>query len=291
MRLLLVSLVLCLACGVQPSADLPTSPAVAEQEITDDNGLDHNGLDHNGLDHNGLDHNGLDHNGFTTAFADGTVKNSVASSSDFANWYATAPYASSFMYYFARCALPAGATLKYGAASWSGLFGLAPNWVTSVPTLADQQRVSACLLAHVNAAGVHVTVSFGSDRIANAADTAAGYTVSEGMFFGNVFGPTPKVYACNFPSKAYTSKCGGATVGWTQASLAAAPTVGLVGQAGRTCAANASTCGMTYAGNCDTVCPQNVLGSCSADGVSYTAPVQTYLKRPTDNNVCLAIYY
>jgi hypothetical protein len=94
--------------------------------------------------------------------------------------------------YLVKCALPANAILvkkdQYGVSySFKGLFGLAPEWQNSACTTGCQERVSACMLAHVNTAGVHIPLWMVS------ADRSVGWQLNpafpnqEGSFFGNIF--------------------------------------------------------------------------------------------------------
>src|SRR5262249_45025927 len=63
--------------------------------------------------------------------------------------------------YIVRCALPAGHSItkqdQYGVSyTFQGLLGMAPGWETGACGQTCQEDVSACLLAHVNTAGVHI---------------------------------------------------------------------------------------------------------------------------------------
>ena len=65
--------------------------------------------------------------------------------------------------YLVRCALPLGhgITLKdnTGASyTFLGQLGLAPEWEMSTCAAGCQEYVSACLMAHVNTAGMHIPI-------------------------------------------------------------------------------------------------------------------------------------
>jgi hypothetical protein len=91
-----------------------------------------------------------------------------------------------------RCALRANTSIvkkdQYGTSyTFTGEAGLAPEWATGNCNNDCQERISACLLAHVNTAGVHIPLWI------VAQDATVGWTLSpdypnqEGSFFGNMF--------------------------------------------------------------------------------------------------------
>ena len=87
------------------------------------------------------------------------------------------------------------------AESYHGLVGLAPGWATQPLDPAGQQWVSACLASRVNALGVSVMLSLrGSNPVlTSTASERATYSTREGVFFGNLFASTPRIYACFDP--------------------------------------------------------------------------------------------
>jgi hypothetical protein len=99
--------------------------------------------------------------------------------------------------YTARCALRPDQTLVTEEGrdgkplQLRGEFGLAPEWQRGECAAQCQERVSACLLAHMNRSGAHVTInmlgapSWGSRFTPSDADIRFPY--QEGAFFGNVF--------------------------------------------------------------------------------------------------------
>jgi uncharacterized membrane protein YgcG len=94
--------------------------------------------------------------------------------------------------YLVRCALPAGHTItkqdSTGASySFAGGIGLTPQWETGTCNNDCQQWVSACMLAHVNTAGVHIPIWIvGQDSYLGWGQSSS-YPNQEGTFFGNIF--------------------------------------------------------------------------------------------------------
>src|SRR6476620_216514 len=58
--------------------------------------------------------------------------------------------------YLVRCALPANTSITKGSYTFQGLMGMAPQWQNGACDTTCQENVSACILAHVNTAGIHV---------------------------------------------------------------------------------------------------------------------------------------
>jgi hypothetical protein len=151
------------------------------------NGLSGNGLSGNGLSGNGLSGNGLLMNPLKTGIlTTGTMMNTT-------DGRAT-------MGYIVRCALASTKTITAkdsGGVSYpfTGAIGVAPEWETGTCGTACQERMSACLLAHVNTSGVHIPIWLdGEDAIGWGQNTS--YPYQEGSFFGNVFVNPPKGYFC-----------------------------------------------------------------------------------------------
>ncbi|QRK13675.1 hypothetical protein JQX13_18830 [Archangium violaceum] len=175
-------------CGVQelPSEEQELALHTQERAVQEDNGLSLNGLSLNGLSLNGLSLNGLSLNGLSTT--------------NFANWFNGNPAGhEQLMRYMVRCAVPAGQTRSFVNPStgvfytWQGGLGLAPSWASGAPaTVVEQQVVSACLAAHANNYGLHISISvLGRDAngvdIPYTADELASFPRKESCFFGNVF--------------------------------------------------------------------------------------------------------
>jgi hypothetical protein len=107
--------------------------------------------------------------------------------------------------YLIRCALPADIVLYAEVGperfTFPGQMGLAPRWLVAAMTPSEERWVSACLLAHVNYFGAHVTVSMRATpppvpALAVTDDEHQTFSIFEGGFFGNLFTPTPVAYVC-----------------------------------------------------------------------------------------------
>jgi GLTT repeat (6 copies) len=173
--------------GTQEEVTLKSQSA----ELDSLNGLSANGLSANGLSANGLSANGLSANGLS---ANGL------STSSFSSWFSNdRAMGDMVMRYVVRCAVPAGETRSYTDAStgqqytWTGGLGLAPGWAGGAPpTVAEQQLITACVIAHVNRYGLSIPISIlGRDAqgavipFTNA--ELETYAVREACFFGNLF--------------------------------------------------------------------------------------------------------
>jgi GLTT repeat-containing protein len=184
----LIAMLLCagaFGCGPEGAVETVTLETQSA-ELESLNGLSANGLSANGLSANGLSANGLSANGLST--------------SAFAAWFSNDPAQGDMvMRYVVRCAVPAGETRSYTNAStgqsytWNGGLGLAPGWASGAPpTLAEQQVITACLIAHVNRYGLSIPISvLGRDALGTVIpythDELETYSVREACFFGNLF--------------------------------------------------------------------------------------------------------
>src|SRR6266404_450056 len=120
-----------------------SAATATENGMPDINGLtSYNGLNsHNGLStYNGLSsYNGLQsYNGLMSTF-DGRITTS----------------------YLVKCALAAGHSIKKQDQynnwfTYQGAIGVGPSWETGSCDTNCQQAISACMMAHVNTAGVHI---------------------------------------------------------------------------------------------------------------------------------------
>ncbi len=152
------------------------------------NGLSGNGLSGNGLSGNGLSGNGLLMNPLTTGIlSTGTMMNSTDGRSTIT--------------YIVRCALAATKTINAKDSTgksypFTGQIGVAPEWETGTCNTTCQERMSACLLAHVNTSGVHIPIWLDSEGAIGWGQNTS-YPYQEGSFFGNVFVNPPKGYFCN----------------------------------------------------------------------------------------------
>jgi hypothetical protein len=268
--LLVLVVSLATGCGLPEEPGTATwEPSHEIQELEGDNGLSTNGLSTNGLSTNGLSTNGLATNGLST--------HGLASVS-FQSWFQLSPAQSDeLMGYVVRCAAPAGQTLSFTDAlsgqtySWDGELGLAPGWASGQPaTAAEQQLISACLAAHVNKYGVHISISvLGQD----ATGQSIPYTDSEltthprpeACLFGNLF-TGEGLYAGN----------AGAVLSSSQSSTRACT---LASAPGTSRSANCAP--LVQVGSCDAYCTLDATGtyytSCTYEGVTYQ-PLTTRLR-------------
>ncbi|MFL5349220.1 MAG: hypothetical protein ACJ8AT_30840 [Hyalangium sp.] len=267
--LLLVSLAT--GCGLAEDPVPAWEPTSEVQELDSDNGLSVNGLSVNGLSVNGLSVNGLSVNGL--------------SAMDFQNWFQGDPaQAANVMHYVVLCAVPAGQTRSYTNVlsgttyTWSGSLGLAPGWANGRPaTVAEQQLVSACLAAHVNKYGVHISLSvLGRDSTGQAipytSDELSTHSRREACLFGNLF-TQDGIYAGSAGPELSSSE-----------SSTRVCTLG--GTPGTSQTANCAP--LTQVGSCGTYCTLDSTGtyytSCTYNGVTYQ-PLTTRLQ-PQDVYEC-----
>jgi len=192
-KLLLGWLAICAGCSAPEGVSREEAmPAQTEEALDSDNGLTPNGISTNGISTNGISTNGLALNGLTP---DGLQ------TASFLEWFLTNPpeYADMVMRYLVRCALPSGQgrtwthPLTSTTYTWEGNLGLTPDWASGLPiTEVEQQLITACLAAHVNKYGLHVTISVrGTDAKGRNIPMAPGerteFRAQEACFFGNLF--------------------------------------------------------------------------------------------------------
>ncbi len=187
--------------GCQPGAeDQQDEGGSAASELASQNGLSlinglslTNGLSGNGLSGNGLSGNGLSGNGLlmnplkTGVLTTGTMMNSTDGRST--------------MSYIVKCALPSGHSITAKDSTgtsytYAGLIGTAPEWETGTCNTTCQERMSACLLAHVNTSGVHIPIWIDSEGAIGWGQSTS-YPYQEGSFFGNIFVNPPVARYCN----------------------------------------------------------------------------------------------
>jgi hypothetical protein len=153
-----------------------------------------NSLSLNGLDENGIHVNGIHVNGVHLSdFALGGLHLRELS----LNGLSTTE-SRDIMGYVVACALRPEQTITIsedvaGAFSWTGALGLAPDWHVGPLDLAGQERVSACLLAHANSRGQHVSISLFSPQLP-VEPAESNYTLGDAIFAGNVFKSPAEMY-------------------------------------------------------------------------------------------------
>jgi hypothetical protein len=175
----------------------------AQGALIDTNALDTNALDTNALDTNALDTNALDTNALDTNALD---TNSLAAIQDPS---ATGTDSRRLMRYLVTCALKPTDRFEFTWTdsadvvhneSYQGYLGLAPEWATGALSNKGKRLVSACLAAHVNYYSVPVVISLRSGdaplRLHPHDPELNAYADIEGAFWGNLWGPGRKIYAC-----------------------------------------------------------------------------------------------
>lgn len=166
----------------------------AESALEESNALSLNALSLNALSLNALSLNALDPSSLASLQNPGPNGN----------------LARQLVRYAASCALEPTQSIQYtwtdtanvthNETNWGSL-GLASTWTTAALTVAEEKRVSACLIARVNWYGVSVVISMRGDASqlsATSAEEKATYSVLEGAFWGNIFTSTPEAFACYY---------------------------------------------------------------------------------------------
>ncbi len=294
-RVALIAFTLCVACEnaqtpPEPSVGL-TSGALRSHNGIASNGIASNGIASNGIASNGIASNGIASNGMltnglspgdgTNGLADNGLVQASLDQQVFQDWFSKdETYGAMVMTYVARCGLPAGQSLTYTTATasytFTGTLGLAPTWASgqAIPQ-AEQELMSACLAAHVNRFGQHVSISvrgYQADGtpIDVTSDERNNYTFDEACYFGNFF-TGPGTFMAE----------GADSISRTEVSTP------------RGCAAEngvPTPCApMVYTGSCADVCTLATDGtaewvSCTADGVAYR-PIHVLLQQKT-LNIC-----
>ncbi len=262
----LITLLLACAAGCGPEATYPEETQElgnTSRSIVIDNGLVLNGLVLNGLSLNGLSLNGLSLNGLST--------------DAFKNWFNADPtLRNEIMKYVVACGVPSGETRTYTnqgtTYTWQGLLGLAPSWASgNAATTVEEQVVSACMAAHANKFGIHVTISMlglngAGNAIAYTSQELTTYGVREACFFGNLFDGSTGTFGAN----------DGLSLASNQSTA-------------RVCGLPGSQCSpMVSVGSCSQYCTLDATNtfytSCSYNGVTYR-PITTRMKAQ-DIHVC-----
>jgi hypothetical protein len=94
--------------------------------------------------------------------------------------------------YLVKCALPAGRSIvkrdQYGTShTFHGAMGMGASWEFGSCDSNCQQHISACMMAHVNTAGVNIPLWMVSDHPNVGWGRSRYYPNQEGSFFGNIF--------------------------------------------------------------------------------------------------------
>jgi hypothetical protein len=194
------------------------------------NGLSGNGLSGNGLSGNGLSGNGLLMNPLKTGIlTSGTMMNSTGGRTT--------------MGYIVRCALASGRTITAKDSnnvsySFTGAIGVAPEWELGTCGATCQERMTACLLAHVNTSGAHIPIWLDGEGAIGWGQNS-GFPYQEGSFFGNVFVNPPKGYFCN--GKDFSSGTVPGRLGVGQSNAPYTDPYGTPGPCANSCTASSAT--------------------------------------------------
>ena len=258
-----------MGCGTEAPEPVPLG--TQEQAALSYNHLSSNGLSFNGLSFNGLSINGLSLAGLA--------------SPAFTAWFDQQPaLADEVMHYIVRCAVPQGQSRTYThpltnkSYTWPGLLGLTPGWAAGgKATVAEQQLITACLVAHTNPLGVSVPISVqGRDAqgqvIPWSASELADFARPESCFFGNAFQGQGLYAGSQNPP-----------LNPSQSTSRACAVVDSSGMPRRMCSP------IVYVGSCASACtPDGTSGlsflSCTANGVTFQ-PLTTRV-RDADLAVC-----
>ena len=177
--------------GCQPTAASDANDS-SESELQSTNGLSMiNGLSMvNGLSGNGLSGNGLSGNGLKSqALVVSPLSTTGLTSS---TYLMNSAAGRTTLTYLVRCALPANHSItkkdSTGASyTFAGGIGLSPQWENGTCDGDCQRWNSACLLAHVNTAGVHIPIWIVGQNTGLGWGQSATFPNQEGTFFGNIF--------------------------------------------------------------------------------------------------------
>jgi hypothetical protein len=271
--LLLAAQVLAVGCGPAQEPHEPSAPTRQTQDIRILNGISANGISANGISANGISANGISANGLTTQ---------GVNTADFTAWFQADPERNdTLMQYMARCGAKKGQRITYTdpvtarGYTWDGLLGLTPEWASGVVvTEAEQQVMTACLAAHVNRYGLHVSLSvLGQDSKGQPLDFSQEeletYSRPEGCFFGNLF-----------TGEGFFVGTDGSGLEDSESSARACAL---------TSSATSSACApMAYVGACESLCTREgntpYYTRCTLNGRQYL-PLTTRLK-PADVYAC-----
>ncbi|AUX48650.1 membrane protein [Sorangium cellulosum] len=202
-----IALIACVAASTAQiacvaSTELGDEEAVeeAQQEVLVHNALTRNALTRNALTRNALTRNALTRNALT--------RNALMGNS-FTSEALRDPESRELLSFIVSCALPEDEhiVVDVGRASYQfdGELGLAPEWGRRRGSCDEscQEWVSACLLARVNHRGEHVTISLRgrNEALKATSNEREEYGEAEAAYYGNVFLPEQRRYACLAPGQ------------------------------------------------------------------------------------------
>jgi hypothetical protein len=200
---LTLAIALCSAACAEMSPDASESRgyAVAAENGLSYNGMSFNGFSYNGMSFNGFSYNGMSFNGlsyngmsFNGMSFNGLVLNGLEGPSGLSSTSGlmTTEGGRKFVEYLVKCAYPTGAKLiksdQFGISyTFEGSLGIAPELQYSTCDVACQERISACLLAHVNNTGLHVGIWLVGPDDGIGWGSNPSYPYQEATYFGNLF--------------------------------------------------------------------------------------------------------
>ncbi|MFO0757860.1 MAG: hypothetical protein U0359_15295 [Byssovorax sp.] len=191
---------LCAGCSSNAGEEV----GVAREAALNPNALNPNALNPNALNPNALNPNALNPNALNPNALSPEAMDAIEDPGE------AGALSRELLRYTVGCALSSNQSFDFSwtdadsvvhMESYPGLLGLAPYWATQALDLPGQQWVSSCLASRVNAEGVSVMLSSRGAHTALATTTAerSTYQTREGVFFGNLFTTSPRVYACYDP--------------------------------------------------------------------------------------------
>jgi hypothetical protein len=293
--LLAVCLGMVMGCGVDPG-DQAGSVTSSSDALCTDNGRPMNGRPMNGRPMNGR--------ALTARLVGSTAVNGVlygmsvnnvavspgVRDAEFDAWFNADPAGSDIAWkYVFRCAAPPTSTIRYVSTAgvtytWPGLLGLAPRWAAASTVIAndatfvnEQERVSGCLMGLTNSRATSVAIASRGMGEAYTATEDTDFPNNEGSFFGNLFLPTPVQYSCFEGNR--MNVCSATNTNLNSCNPAS----------GRTCAANAPSCGFVSGGACSAICaagPGRSWASCTFGGRAWGNIFSTKVKGYCGDGVC-----
>jgi hypothetical protein len=179
---------------------------MAEDGQADDGALTSvNGFSMNGMTMNGMTMNGMTINGFSM---NGMTLNGLTTNGFSMNGLMSSDSGRMLLTYIVKCALPDNRTItkydQYGKPyPLQGHLGLAPGWENGSCDGTCERWISACMLAHVNTAGVHIPINVVGQNAGLGWGQDPNFPNQEATFFGNIFEANnvglPDAYYCNGP--------------------------------------------------------------------------------------------
>jgi hypothetical protein len=201
----LPSLVAAVALSAAACADVGPDADASDEAVMSENGWTFNGWTFNGWTFNGWTFNGWTFNGWTfngfgaygLSSQDGVSFSGLATSGGLSSTSGlmTTAGGREAVKYMVKCAFPIGHNLvkqdQLGTTyTFEGAIGVAPELETGICDLACQEKISGCMLAHVNNSGLHVGIWLVGPDAGIGWGTDPAYPYQEAAYFGNLFAST-----------------------------------------------------------------------------------------------------